>query len=485
LNTNTPNQTLQKSQESQEGIAQSLAIISESTTETQQVEIENQITKEYGNYLGLDNSSLANQQDPIAVLQGIQQQVEGIVPALVYVFFEPATSTVGQSETGKNTPSKEEKAEVQSGKTLWEFNTGRQGGLPGTNAAPKATDILTLIAISPSGELIRQQVAGATRADVLTAVQQFQEVIKERRPKEEYLPLAQKLYGWLIAPLEPELQTQEVNNLSFIFDKGLRSLPVAALHDGQQFIIERYSIGMMPSFSLTNTAYRDLRGEQVLAMGAETFANQNPLPAVPLELSTIAELWQGQVFLNQQFTEKNLQEAHAARGYAIIHLATHAEFRPGRLSNSFIQFWGNDQLTLDELPKLKLNLPLVDLLVLSACRTALGDPDAELGFAGFAVKAGIKSAMGSLWYVSDEGTLGLMVNFYEQLRQVPIKAEALRLAQLAMLKGKVGIQDRDGRLRLIRGERAVDLPPNLETSEDIDLTHPYYWSGFTLVGSPW
>ncbi len=498
---NTANQTLQSIQTSQEQnsqtnqdeIAQSSALITGPASSTQAVklgnaEIEQEITDEYLDYLGfsLSNPPFLNEKQQTLVLQNIQQQVEGITPALVYVLFEPTTATASQSDAAQNTRSKDEKSETQPGEILWEFNTGRRGGLPATREQPKATDILTLIAISPSGQEIRQQVEGATRATVLTAVQQFQERIKARRSPDRYLPLAQKLYGWLIAPLEPELQAQAINNLTFIFDRGLRSLPVAALHNGKQFLIERYSVGMMPSFSLTNTDYRDLREEKVLAMGAETFVNQASLPAVPVELSAIAELWQGEKpLLNEQFTEDNLRQVQAARGYAIVHLATHAEFRPGRPVNSYIQFWGDDQLTLDELLKLNLNNPLVDLLVLSACRTALGDPEAELGFAGSAVKAGVKSVLGSLWYVSDAGTLGLMVNFYEQLRQVPLKAEALRQAQLAMLKGKVAIQDQEGQLRLIRGGRAVDLPPKLKTSEDIDLSHPYYWSGFTLIGNPW
>lgn len=81
----------------------------------------------------------------------------------------------------------------------------------------------------------------------------------------------------------------------------------------------------------------------------------------------------------------------------------------------------------------------VELRVLSACGTALGSDEAELGFAGFAVQAGVKSALASLWYVSDEGTLRLTAKFYRPLRTAPIKAEALRQAQIAMRKGDIQI----------------------------------------------
>jgi CHAT domain-containing protein len=113
----------------------------------------------------------------------------------------------------------------------------------------------------------------------------------------------------------------------------------------------------------------------------------------------------------------------------------------------------------------------------------LGSDEAELGFAGFAVQAGVKSALASLWYVSDEGTLGLMTEFYRQLRTAPIKAEALRQAQIAMLKGHVQIVE--GQLRGSRGG-GIQLPIALaERTETHMLSHPYYWAAFTLIGSPW
>ena len=103
-----------------------------------------------------------------------------------------------------------------------------------------------------------------------------------------------------------------------------------------------------------------------------------------------------------------------------------------------------------------LNEPLVELLVFSACKTAIGNENVELGFAGLAVNAGVKTALGSLWYVGDEATLKLMTNFYEQLKTQPIKAEALRQAQLSLLKG-----------------------------EEEEFNHPYYWSSFIMIGNPW
>ncbi|MEM9003125.1 MAG: CHAT domain-containing protein, partial [Cyanobacteria bacterium P01_F01_bin.86] len=144
------------------------------------------------------------------------------------------------------------------------------------------------------------------------------------------------------------------------------------------------------------------------------------------------------------------------------------------------QFW-NQRLGLDQVRQLQLNSPPVELLVMSACRTALGDTNAELGFAGLAVQAGVKSALASLWQVSDLETAGLMAEFYTQLNQQPYKAEALRQAQLAMLRGEVRVEEGV----LIWNGGSIPLPPNLINLRAEDATHPYYWAAFTLVGSPW
>jgi CHAT domain-containing protein len=119
--------------------------------------------------------------------------------------------------------------------------------------------------------------------------------------------------------------------------------------------------------------------------------------------------------------------------------------------------------------------------VLSACRTAVGDEEVELGFAGLAVQAGVKSALASLWYVNDEATLGLMSEFYQQLTTAPIKAEALRKVQLAMISGKVQIKNQ----QLITSEGKLPLPPELTGGGNRNFSHPYYWSGFTMIGNPW
>ena len=251
-------------------------------------------------------------------------------------------------------------------------------------------------------------------------------------------------------------------------------------------MVKKYSSGFAPSISLNNNAYKDIRQQQLLALGASEFADTNalgPLPAVKVELPTIDKIWESRDYLlNESFTVDNLRASRQKTTFGIIHLATHGEFKPGDLSSSYIQFYDR-RLTIDEVRTLGLNNPPLELLVLSACRTAFGDENIELGFAGLAVKAGVKSVLASLWWVGDTGTLAFMADFYSNLRteDVPIKAEAVRRTQVNMIEGRTRL---DGG-QIINAQGEVTLPSELANAEPPDLSHPYYWAPFTLIGNPW
>lgn len=337
-----------------------------------------------------------------------------------------------------------------------------------------------MILVTGAGQPIRRRLAGTTRLSVLKVADEFRRSVTNAISRRGYLAPSQQLYQWLIAPIQADLQERKIQNLVFIMDTGLRSIPIAALHDGKQFLVEKYSVGLMPSLSLTDTRYTDVKKAKVLAMGADRFVNQRPLPAISLELQTITHTMQsGKFFLNEGFTLDNLRAQRAKTPFGIIHLATHGEFQPGLPSNSYIQLY-DSQLRLDQLRQMGWNNPPVELLVLSACRTALGDEQAELGFAGFSVLAGVKSSVASLWNVSDAATLALMASFYEQLKKAPIKAEALRASQIAMIQGQLRL--RGGKLHTPTED--VQLPRSL-SQINTDLKHPYYWAAFTIIGNPW
>ncbi len=360
---------------------------------------------------------------------------------------------------------------------------GQTGTSPVVIYARSSVDQLELVLVLPEGEPILKIVPNVSSITLKETLDDFYNNVTDITAGRSYLAPAQQLYQWLIAPLESELEALDIDTLIFCMDAGLRLIPMAALHDGKQFLVEKYSIGSIPSVSLTNTRYNPIKDAQVLAMGASQFKTLPPLNAVPTELEIITQkVSSGQSFMNEEFTLNALKSQR--QPFGIIHLATHADFQPGDPSHSYIQLWGDEQLRLNQMRQMNwYQPPQVELLVLSACRTAFGDIDAELGFAGLAVSAGVKSALASYWYVSDGGTLALMSEFYRQLKQpdVTIKAEALRRAQLAMLRGELRLNN--GTLRRSGGANPIPLPAELSGNQD--FSHPYYWAAFTIIGSPW
>jgi CHAT domain-containing protein len=337
---------------------------------------------------------------------------------------------------------------------------------------------------------LRRTIPDTSRKTLMKTVEDFRKQISDPNQigQTNYLASAQQLYQWLIAPIEEDLKANDIDILVFSMDSGLRLLPIGALYDGQQFLIEKYAVALVPSFGLTDTRYVDVSQSPILAMGASNFQDQNPLPTVPLELRNITGYpRQGNVFLNEQFTVTNFEsQSRGSEPYRIIHLGTHAEFKSTSFDDSYIQFY-DQKVHLPQLRQISEDLGWsttnnapIELLVLSACETALGSEKAELGFAGLAVQAGVKSALASLWYVSDLGTLALMSEFYDQLSTTLIKAEALRETQISMLRGEVMVDN--GKLQLSNGE-SFPLPSQFPQKGQLELSHPYFWSPFVLIGN--
>ncbi|WP_138498718.1 CHAT domain-containing protein [Nostoc sp. PA-18-2419] len=415
---------------------------------------EDKFTDDFGDYLGIRNPKIKTLDDAKEIARKIEEAT-GVKPAFMYVSFVPV-EIIPERTKQLNTLSEQN------------------------------SDQLEIVLVTGKGDPIRKRIKETTRAKVLQVAQEFRDQIvsPQNRRRTGYLRSSQQLYRWLIAPVEADLQARGINNLVFLPDIGLRSTPMAALHDGKQFLVEKYSIGLMPSLSLTNTVYTDIRKSQILALGvSQSTQGQDPLPAVPVEISTlVSKLWQGKLLLDKQATLDNLKNVRRQQPFGIIHMATHADFATGGLSNSYIQLW-EDKLRLNQLRQLRLNEPQVEMMVLSACRTALGDEESELGFAGLAVLAGVKTSVASLWSVNDSGTAALMTKFYENLRTAPIKAEALRQAQVAMAKGQIYVKD--GQVQGLGAVGNLPLPADSIDEPDQSLMHPYYWAGFTMVGNPW
>ncbi|NEO34116.1 MAG: CHAT domain-containing protein [Symploca sp. SIO3C6] len=274
---------------------------------------------------------------------------------------------------------------------------------------------------------------------------------------QEYLNLAQRVYDWLIRPVEQELAASKAETLVFVLDGPLLNLPMAVLHDGQQFLIEKYAIALTPGLQLLDPKPLP-RGKLTALKAGITKAREDfpPLPFVERELEQIKLQLPGELLLDQQFTSATIAKKISSVPFPVVHLATHGQFS-SNAQETFILTW-DQRLNIDQLRELLRSREervsgAIELLVLSACQTATGDKRAALGLAGVAVRAGARSTLATLWLVDDRATAELMIRFYRQLTDTKIsKAEALRRAQVSLLKDKY-------------------------------YQHPRLWAPFVLVGN--
>lgn len=275
---------------------------------------------------------------------------------------------------------------------------------------------------------------------------------------EAYLAPARRLHGWLLEPLHEALTEARIETLVVIADGVLRTIPFAALHDGERFAVERYALATTPGLSMTEVAPLPPQVNALVSGLSEAVAPFPPLPAVEAELDAMTALLgpeRVRVLRNRDFTSARLEEELARTPFHVVHIASHGVFR-GAARDSFVLAW-DGPVSMDRLERLmgygRFSDGQIELLTLSACETAVGDERAALGLSGVAIKAGARSAVGSLWQVGDEATAAMIGSFYRHLLEPgTTRARALQAAQ------------RD----LLRGER---------------YAHPWAWSPFLLIGS--
>ncbi|MEO0395254.1 MAG: CHAT domain-containing protein [Cyanobacteria bacterium P01_A01_bin.137] len=282
------------------------------------------------------------------------------------------------------------------------------------------------------------------------------EVIAEN-PVNDYLTPAQQLYDWLIRPIETDLATADVDVLVFVLDSALRNIPMSVLHDGNQYLVERYPVALTPGLQLIDPeplAKRDIRA--LVAGLSDSVEGFPALPNVATEIEAIQAQVPSEVLLNQSFVETNFANKLTTGKGTVVHLATHGEFS-SELEDTFVLAW-DGPLNANQLSALLQSGELsrdetVELLILSACETAAGDDRAALGLAGVAIRSGARSTLASLWLVDDRGTSELMGNVYSDLTSTSLsKAEILQRAQLKLLKSD-------------------------------EYQHPYFWAPFVLIGN--
>ncbi|HBB31346.1 MAG TPA: hypothetical protein DDZ80_25170 [Cyanobacteria bacterium UBA8803] len=372
-----------------------------------------------------------------------------------------------------------------------------------------------LLWVSQGGILKTVEVTDVTQTQLEITVLRFRQLLQNRLSNiDELQATSKQLYDWLIAPLETELKANDIRHLVFALDRSTRYIPMSALFDGKNYLIENYTVSTVLSANFTHApsilSDRHLKGQDVatsggtaknlsqtapiepnlpdisvLALGvSKGMKGFQPMPNVSAELDTIVRqdlvdpkgIYPGQKFIDENFDLWALRDNLSAHN--ILHIATHGEFLPGPINRSYLLLGTGEKLAIPDI-ETWLDLRHIDLVVLSSCETALGGPGLNgreiAAISYYFLKGGAKTAIASLWNVNDRSTRLLMEQFYQNLAggtpESPIKkAEALRQAQLALLTGKdIFTVERQGENRLFLGNKSP-------------FSHPYYWSSFILMG---
>ena len=298
---------------------------------------------------------------------------------------------------------------------------------------------------------------------------------------------ARQMYDLLIRPLKQELEQKKITTLLISMDLELQSIPIAALHDGSQWFGQKFAFSVTPSMSLMpriDHSSNEGKAKNLLA-GNSRFKHLAPLPLVQQEINKIASFTKSTVALNKDFSQERLLKEAESEDTNIIHIATHAEFIPGRPGQSKIHM-ADGSFTMDDLRQLRLSRqgkPL-NLFTLSACRTAMGDSNSEHGLAGLALLAGAQSAIGTLWYVDDIATSIFFIRFYKWLNEGNTKSQAMRLSRNEFINGLLKVDS--GNVIDDYGDIVLENLTSRQTIKlNMGLNHPYFWAAPVLLGKPW
>ncbi len=366
------------------------------------------------------------------------------------------------------------------------------------------------------------QVDGKTEiraAELNQKVLAFREAVQN--PKVDPRPLAQELYNILIKPIEKQLEGAEARTLVWSLDGTLRYLPLAALFDGKQYLAEKYQqviITLASRTRLSEPVNHNWRGlglgvseaGAVSAPGSTRRMGFKALPGVPAELRAIIRdenlsagsagspgsgdalgVLPGKRLLDKEFTARAFADA-LGRSYSLVHIASHFSFLPGNADQSFLLLGDGTALTLESLRTSDdYDFKGVELLTLSACNTGVGTTGADgkevEGFGAVAQERGAKAVLATLWPVADESTRELMARFYRIYGTTPnvSKAEALRQAQISLLRGEEGSVPASGDRRSSETVVEAGKPelPAYKPDPRAPFSHPYYWAPFILIGN--
>lgn len=336
--------------------------------------------------------------------------------------------------------------------------------------------------------------AAIKEGDLNKMIHAFRQVLKA--PQLDPQPQAQALYDLIIKPLRKDLEATGAKTLMLSLDGTLRYIPMAALHDGEAYLGERYALALYTEAAKDKLKDKPKGQWKLSGFGVtKAHGNLNPLPAVATELNGLVGeggVLPGKALLDETFTAKALQRS-LRRGSPVVHLASHFVFKPGTVADSFLLLGDGSHLSLQTLGSAKYRFRGVDLLTLSACETAVGGGGRKAngreieGFGILAQRQGAKGVVATLWPVADRSTGEFMKLFYRIRQETKgiTKAEALRQAQVVFIKGKQApmlMASADARKRGFEPANDNGIK-NFTAPKDAPFAHPYYWAPFILMGN--
>lgn len=275
-----------------------------------------------------------------------------------------------------------------------------------------------------SGGQVAQYESQIGRADITQLTRDFRLQLEVDTGSRDYLKLGNELYRHLIAPFEASLKDQGIQTIVMVPDGPLRTIPLAALHDGEHFLVENYAVAASLGLSLTVQSQHVGKPRMFAGGVTESVQGFDALPYAGRELESLAREFDSRIYKDNDFTVSLVNGELSEGKFSVAHFATHGEFA-STIEDSFL-LTHDGKLNMGQLESSvgagALNGQPLDLLVLSACQTAAGDDRAALGLAGVAVQAGAASVLATLWSINDEATYELINAFY---RGVQARAIAL------------------------------------------------------------
>ncbi len=302
-----------------------------------------------------------------------------------------------------------------------------------------------ILALSGEKELKRYQTE-IPQDEVKEILVKLRQALPDVTQAAEVKELSQKVYDWLIRPVQGQLAESEIKTLVFVLDGPLSNIPMAVLYDSQrqEYLVEKeYAIAVSLGLQLLSPPTLEKVKPNALIGGlSEEIPLEGqklpPLTNVRYELDEIKSALPSVELINADFNQKEL-EAQIKKGkFTVLHMATYGQFSSDPEDN-FILLWDKRLRPKDLTRLLQTGDPYrptsIELLVLNASETASSDYNkAALGLAGIAIKAGTPSTLGPLWSMDDLSMAEFMSKFYKELKKPNVtKAEALKNAQLARL----------------------------------------------------